>query len=184
MVEFSLCQVNAPSYPLRVFCSRCDPSLELQQGWAGTPAAGEPGLTIYSPRGCKGMEFSPSEQFCCNQQEVGSAKSDDMNEVIYSPSQTWSSSLNTDCWAPPPEFLNGLVGWGPRTGISHRFWANADAALEWVSVQRKATTCGSRLRQRNTLHGHPNSLSGDPTVLVKSDQSLLSQHFQGKGVIL
>lgn len=94
MVEFSRGHVNTPFFPLLVFRSSCpaEPGA-LQQGPAGTPAAGEPVFTIYSERGCaKEWNFPLLSSFDATNRKWALTDagllSDDKNEVIYSPSHT------------------------------------------------------------------------------------------------
>lgn len=65
---------------------------EFQQGWAGTPAAGEQVFTIYSKRGpAKQWNFFLLSRFDATNRKwaVIDAKFSDMNEVTCSTFQTW-----------------------------------------------------------------------------------------------
>ena len=63
---------------------------ELQQGWAGTPAAGEQVFPIYSNRGAaKEWNFFSCGVICDatnRKRALIDAKLDDMNEIYYSAS--------------------------------------------------------------------------------------------------
>lgn len=159
-VEFSLCQ-KCPFLSLLIFCSRCDGAWSSSRDGLELQLRASQCSLFIAREGAKEWNFS-----LLSSCDATNRKWDLLNLMTWMRSFTvflksecasqspGAACYNSNCWAPPLEFLNGLVGLGPRTCISHRFCDNADAALEWLSVQIKTITCGNRLSQRNALTVH------------------------------